>query len=277
MKRKKLATKIILYTLMLLVGIVFVFPVYWIFTKAINGPEGILSYPPELIPNEINFDNFVYANEVYNIFKQMLNSVFVAVLSVFGATFSSLFVAYGFARMKFKGKNFLFSLLLASMMLPWDILVIPQFMGFTKFGLIDTYVPLILPYCFGYPFYIFLMRQFIMGIPYELDEAALIDGTNKLGIFFKIILPLMKPVIATVVIYHFLFAWNDFLNPLVYLSSSSKFTISLGIYYMKDSVFGVDWPAIMAGGAAAVIVPLILFVFAQKYLIEGIASSGLKG
>ena len=277
MKKKKLIKKIFLYTLMVIIGIIFAFPVYWIFTKAFNGPAGILAYPPELIPNELNLDNFRYADDVYNIFQQMGNSVFVASLSVFGATFSSLFVAYGFARMKFKGKTFLFSLLLASMMLPWDILVIPQFIGFTKLGLTDSYIPLILPYCFGYPFYIFLMRQFIMGIPYELDEAALIDGSSRLGTFFRIIMPLMKPVIATVVVYQFLFAWNDFLNPLVYITSSSKFTISLGIFYMKDSMFGVDWPAIMAGGAVAVIVPLIVFSFAQRYLIEGIASSGIKG
>ncbi|MDX1358972.1 MAG: carbohydrate ABC transporter permease [Clostridia bacterium] len=277
MKKKKIVNKILIYLLMAAVGLVFVFPVYWIFTKAINGAEGILSYPPELIPKRVNFENFKYANDVYGIYKQLLNSTFVSTLSVLGATLSSLFVAYGFARMRFKGKAFLFTIVLASMMLPWDILVIPQFIGFTKLGLTDSYIPLILPYCFGYPFYIFLMRQFIMGIPYEIDEAAYIDGCSKLGIFFRMIMPLMKPVMATVVVYHFLLSWNDFLNPLVYISSSAKYTISLGIYYMKDSVFGVDWPAIMAGGAIAVIVPLIVFIFAQKQLIEGISRSGLKG
>lgn len=262
---------------MAIVGVVFVFPVYWIFTKAINGPQGILAYPPQLIPKMFSLENFQYADDVYHIFRQMGNSIFVAVFSVAGATLSSLFVAYGFARMRFKGKNILFTIVLASMMLPWDILVIPQFIGFTKLKMIDTYWPLILPYCFGYPFYIFLMRQFVMGIPYELDEAAMIDGCSRLQTFFKIIMPLMKPVMATVVVYHFLYTWNDFLNPLVYISSSSKYTISLGIYYMNDSIFGVDWQAIMAGGALAVAVPLLVFVFAQKYLIEGIAKSGIKG
>ncbi len=277
MKNRQIIAHTIQYTLMIFVGLVYIFPVYWIFTKAFNGPTGMMAYPPELIPKTFSLSNFVYAEETYHIIKMMGNTVFVAFFSVLGATFSSLFVAYGFARMKFKGKTFLFTVLLASMMLPWDILIIPQFIGFTKLKLIDSYLPLILPYCFGFPFYIFLMRQFIMGIPYDLDEAALIDGSGKLQTFFKIIVPLMKPAIATVVVYHFLFAWNDFLNPLVYLNSSEKFLISLGIYSMNNVVFGVDWPAIMAGGAAAVVIPIIVFVIAQKYLIAGVAMSGIKG
>lgn len=277
MKTKQLIKNIIQYALMILVGIIYIFPVYWIFTKAFNGPTGMMSYPPEMLPKTISFENFQYAEETYMILNMMKNTLFVAFFSVTAATFSSLFVAYGFARMKFRGKNFIFAVLLASMMLPWDITIIPQFIGFTKLKLIDTYLPLILPYCFGFPFYIFLMRQFIMGIPYDLDEAALIDGSGKLGTFFNIIIPLMKPAIATVVVYHFLFAWNDFLNPLVYLNSSSKYLISLGIYSMNNVVLGVDWQAIMAGGAAAVVFPIGVFIIAQKYLIEGVAMSGIKG
>lgn len=277
MKKKQFLANMLQYAVMIFVAMVYIFPVYWIFTKAFNGPTGMMSYPPELIPKTLSVSNFIYAEENYHILRMMRNTLFVAFFSVSGVTFSSLFVAYGFARMQFKGKAFLFSVLLASMMLPWDILIIPQFIGFTKAGLIDTYLPLILPYCFGFPFYIFLMRQFIMGIPYDLDEAALIDGSGKLMTFFKIIVPLMKPAIATVVVYHFLFAWNDFLNPLVYLNSSEKFLISLGIFSMNNVVFGVDWPAIMAGGAAAVVIPIIVFVIAQKYLIAGVAMSGIKG
>ncbi len=277
MKKKILLSNIIQYALMVFVGLVYIFPVYWIFTKAFNGPTGMMSYPPEMIPKVISFENFIYAEETYKILGMMRNTIFVAFFSVIAATFSSLFVAYGFARMQFRGKTFIFAVLLASMMLPWDITIIPQFIGFTKLKLIDSYLPLILPYSFGFPFYIFLMRQFIMGIPYDLDEAALIDGSGKLQTFFKIIIPLMKPAIATVVVYHFLFAWNDFLNPLVYLNSSEKFLISLGIYSMNNVVLGVDWPAIMAGGAAAVVIPIAVFVIAQKYLIAGVAMSGIKG
>ncbi len=184
MSRRKLLQDIIQYLIMILVGIVYIFPVYWIFLKAFNGPQGIHSYPPQLLPTSLSIENFIHAEETYNILAMMRNTIFVATLSVSAVTFSSLFVAYGFARMKFKFKTFLFSVLLASMMLPWDILIIPQFIGFTKAGLTDSYFPLILPYCFGFPFYIFLMRQFVMGIPYDLDEAALIDGSGKLQTFF---------------------------------------------------------------------------------------------
>ena len=264
------------YSGLLLCAIVFVFPVYWIFTKAFNGPVGILAYPPEMIPTSVSLENFVYAEKTYHILRMLLNTIFVSVVSVLAATCSSTLVAYGFARMRFKGKNILFSLLLASMMLPWDITIIPQFIEFKKLGLTNSYFPLILPLCFGVPFYVFLLRQFIMGIPYEMDEAALIDGSGRFGTFFRIIVPLLKPAITMVIVYQFLASWNDFLNPLVYLNSNSQFTISMGIYYMNSSVSGVDWAGIMAGGAVAIVIPVILFAFAQKYLIEGVAMSGLK-
>ncbi|OCT11445.1 hypothetical protein A8709_07185 [Paenibacillus pectinilyticus] len=273
---KMTTKKISSYFMILICAIVFTFPVYWIFTKAFNGPEGILAYPPEVIPKTFSFDNFKYAEETYHISRMLLNTVVVSCLSVIAATCSSVFVAYGFARLSFKGKSLLFSIVLASMMLPWDITIIPQFIEFTKLNMTNSYYPLILPLCFGVPFYIFLIRQFIMGLPYGLDEAALIDGCNRFDILTRILLPLLKPAITMVAVYQFLASWNDFLNPLVYLNSNKQFTISMGIYYMNSSISGVDWPAIMAGAAVAVVIPIIVFAVSQRYLIEGVAMSGLK-
>jgi multiple sugar transport system permease protein len=276
MEIKMTTKKISSYFMLLICAIVFTFPVYWIFTKAFNGPEGILAYPPEVIPKTFSLDNFKYAEETYHISRMLLNTVVVSCLSVIAATCSSVFVAYGFARLSFKGKSLLFSIVLASMMLPWDITIIPQFIEFTKLNMTNSYYPLILPLCFGVPFYIFLLRQFIMGLPYALDEAALIDGCNRFDILTRILLPLLKPAITMVAVYQFLASWNDFLNPLVYLNSNKQFTISMGIYYMNSSISGVDWPAIMAGAAVAVVIPIIVFAVSQRYLIEGVAMSGLK-
>lgn len=277
MKIKDVLTKIILYVTMIAACVVFAFPTYWIFTKAINGPKGLMAYPPQLIPKVFSLENFIHAEKTYHILRNMWNSLFVCGMSIIGVTISSSIVAYGFARMRFVGKRIWFVILLSTMMLPWDATVIPQFIGFTSIGWRNSYLPLIVPLCFGFPFFIFLLRQFIMGIPLELDEAATIDGCNRLTVFTHIILPLLKPALVTVVIFQFLNSWNDFLNPLIYLMSSKKYTISLSVFFMQDPMKGIDWPALMAGSFAASIVPVTIFFFTQKLLLGGISQSGLKG
>jgi multiple sugar transport system permease protein len=277
MKIKRVLTKGLLYLIMFCVSVIFAFPIYWIFTKAINGPTGLMAYPPELIPKTLSFENFAYAEKTYHIVHNMANSLIVCGFSIFGATASSAIVAYGFARLRFTGKQIWFIVLLSTIMLPWYATVIPQFIGFTAIGWGNTYLPLIIPLYFGVPFFIFLLRQFIMGIPYDLDEAAIIDGCNRLTVFTKIILPLLKPALITVVIYQFLNSWNDFINPLIYLNSAEKYTISLAVYFMRDPFKGMDWPAVMAGSFAATIFPVTVFFLTQRLLLGGIAHSGLKG
>jgi multiple sugar transport system permease protein len=261
----------------IVVCIIYVFPTFWIFTKAINGSKGLWAYPPQLLPKAISFENFQLAENNYQIVHKLLNSAFVCVFAILGATISSSIVAYGFARMRFRGKKILFAVLLGTMMIPWDATVIPQFIMFTSIGWQNTYYPLIVPLCFGVPLYIFLLRQFIMGIPYELDEAAIIDGCNRFSIFTRIIAPLLKPAIVTAVIMQFLTSWNEFLNPLIYLNKASAYTISLQLYFMKDPFKGMDWPSVMAGSIVAAVFPVLLFFFTQKLLIGGIAQSGIKG
>jgi multiple sugar transport system permease protein len=274
---RETSAKAALYVLMLAVCVVYVFPSYWIFTKAINGSTGLWAYPPQLIPRVISLENFQTAEKSYHISRKLLNSAFVCVVAIVGATISSAIVAYGFARMRFKGKKILFAVLLGTMMIPWDATVIPQFIMFTSIGWQNTYYPLIVPLCFGVPLFVFLLRQFIMGIPYELDEAAIIDGCNRLTVFTRIIAPLLKPALMTAVIMQFLNSWNEFLNPLIYLNKASAYTISLQLFFMKDPFKGMDWPSVMAGSMVAAIFPVLLFFFTQKLLIGGIAQSGIKG
>jgi multiple sugar transport system permease protein len=274
---QKKTWKAALSLITIVVCVIYLFPSLWIFTKAINGSKGLWAYPPQLLPKTISFENFQLAEKNYRIVQKLLNSAFVCVFAILGATISSAIVAYGFARMRFRGKKILFAVLLGTMMIPWDATVIPQFIMFTSIGWQNTYYPLILPLCFGVPLFIFLLRQFIMGIPYELDEAAIIDGCNRFSIFTRIIAPLLKPALVTAVIMQFLTSWNEFLNPLIYLNKASAYTISLQLYFMKDPFKGMDWPSVMAGSIVAAIFPVLLFFFTQKLLIGGIAQSGIKG
>lgn len=197
-------------------------------------------------------------------------------MATLGQIVSSSLVAYGFARFTFKGRDFLFMVLLATMMIPWEVTMIPLYMEFNFLGWINTLKPLIVPAWFGAPFYIFLMRQFIMGIPKELDEAARIDGANSFQIFYKIYLPLMKPVLILVGVFSMLNCWNDYLGPLVFLNDQSKYTLTLGLAQFKG-MFGVDMEGIMAITFLISIPPLVLFFAAQRYIVEDVSKSGVKG
>lgn len=184
-------------------------------------------------------------------------------------------VGYGFARMRFPGRNILFVIVIASILIPWDVKIIPQFMQFSKLGWVNTYLPLIVPLWFGYPFYIFIFRQFILQVPYELDESGIIDGCSRLSVLIRIIAPLLKPPIITVLVLEFVRSWNDFLDPLIYLNQSSRYTLSLGIYYMITP-YHMDWGAVMAASTLAVICPVLLFFLLQKYLLGGMSFAGMK-
>jgi len=262
---------------LILVGVVliFLFPVYWIFVKAVNGPVGIFQYPPDIFPKRLSLQNFRNAFTHYDLINNFFNTLKVLFFAVTGATISSAVVGYGFARMRFPGRNFLFVIVIASILVPWDVKVIPQFMEFSKLGWTNTYLPLIVPLWFGYPFYIFIFRQFILQIPYELDESGIIDGCHRFSIFSRIIAPLLKPPIITVLVLEFVRTWNDFLDPLIYLNQSSRYTLSLGIYYMVTP-YHMDWGAVMAASALAVLFPVLLFFVMQKYLLGGLSFSGMK-
>jgi len=272
---KKTGTQLFLYILLILTSMVFLLPVYWVFVKAINGPVGLFSYPPDLIPKQFSLVNFINAFTNYSLFRNFLNTSRVLLFALSGASISSAIIGYGFARMRFPGRNILFMIVIASILIPWDVKIIPQFMLFSKLGWTNTILPLVVPLWFGFPFYIFIFRQFIMQIPYELDESAIIDGCNRWSIFRHILVPLLKAPIITVLVLEFVRTWNDFLDPLIYLSTTLEYTLSLGIYYMV-SPYNMDWGSVMAASSLAVLFPVMVFFFLQKYLLGGLTFAGLK-
>lgn len=276
MKTKRITDKTIVYILLIFFSLLFLAPFFWMLTTSVKSPEELYLFPPKWIPSKFHFENFkeAWMSQPFNQF--FLNTVTVTVLSTIGQIVSSSLVAYGFARFKFKGRDFLFIVLLASMMIPWEVTMIPLYMEFNFLGWINTLKSLFVPSWFGAPFYIFLLRQFIMSIPKEMDEAARMDGANAFQIYYKIYLPLMKPSLILVSVFNILSCWNDYLGPLVFLNDQSKYTLTLGLAQFKG-MFGVNMEGIMAVTFLISLPPLILFFFAQKYIVEDASRSGVKG
>lgn len=211
------------------------------------------------------------------IFSFFKNSFIVTIIGTVGAVISSAIVAYGFARCKFKGKGFWFGCMIITMLLPYQVVMIPQYIMFQKMGWVNTFKPLLVPAFLGQPFFIFLMIQFIRGIPNELDEAAKIDGCSKYSIFTRIILPLISPALITSAIFSFLWRWDDFLGPLLYLSKPELYTVSLGLRMFSDPTAVSNWGAAFAMATLSLVPSFIIFIFFQRYLVEGIVTTGLKG
>ncbi|MDN3017252.1 carbohydrate ABC transporter permease [Paenibacillus sp. BSR1-1] len=276
MKTKRRIEKSTIYILLIFFSLLFLAPFFWMLSTSVKSPEELYLFPPKWIPSTFEWSNFkeAWMSQPFNQF--FMNTVIVTGMSTIGQLLSSSLVAYGFARFKFKGRDFLFIVLLSSMMIPWEVTMIPQYMEFNYLGWINTLKPLFVPSWFGAPFYIFLMRQFIMSIPKELDEAARMDGANPFQIYYKIYLPLMKPSLILVAVFNILTCWNDYLGPLVFLNDQSKYTLTLGLAQFKG-MFGVDMEGIMAVTFLISIPPLILFFFAQRYIVEDTSRSGVKG
>ncbi|MEH7107432.1 MULTISPECIES: carbohydrate ABC transporter permease [Bacillaceae] len=276
MKKKSRIEKAFVYILLIFVSLLFLAPLFWMVTTSLKGPEELYQFPPKWIPAKFHFENFKEAWLSQPFTQFLTNSLTVTIMATLGQIVSSSLVAYGFARFQFKGRDFLFILLLATMMIPWEVTMIPLYMEFNWLGWLNTLKPLIVPAWFGAPFFIFLLRQFIMGIPKELDEAAKIDGANSFQIFYKIYLPLMKPALILVGVFSFLNCWNDYLGPLVFLNDQSKYTLTLGLAQFRG-MFGVNMEGIMAITFLISIPPLIIFFAAQRYIMEDVSKSGIKG
>ncbi len=205
------------------------------------------------------------------------NTLIVCVLGVFGAVLSNAIIAYGFARLKWRGRDAFFAVTLATMMVPMPVLMVPLYGVFRELGWIGTLLPLWVPAWFGSAFNIFLMRQFFRTIPEEMSEAARIDGAGEWTIFWRLILPLSTPVLAVAALFHFLFAWNDFLGPLLYLTRQETFTLAIALQNYQSQAGGVEWPLLMAASAVVVAPVIVIFFFAQKTFIQGVATTGSKG
>ncbi len=264
------------YALLALGTVVFMLPFYWMVISSLKPSYAVLKIPPDWLPIPPRWENFPEALTYVPFGRYALNTLFVTAFSVIGTLFSSTLVAYGFARLRAPGKNFLFLLLLATMMLPYPVTMVPVFVIFSKLGWVNTFLPLILPTFLGVPFYIFLLRQFFMTIPRELEDAARIDGANTLQIIWHVIVPLSKPALAAVAIFTFQATWNDFLAPLIYLNDQSRYTISLGLSFFR-STYQVNWAYLMAASLVTMLPIIVVFFFAQRVFIQGITLTGIKG
>ncbi len=266
---------LIIHAILIVGGIVLMLPLAWMLSTALKDLGSVMIVPPQWIPDVAHWDNFVEVFRTTPFARYVLNTFIVTILSVIGKVLSCSLVAYSFARMRWRGRNILFLIMLATMMLPSQVTLIPQFVMFRQLGWIDTYIPLILPHWLGGPFLTFLLRQYFMTIPRELDDAARIDGASYLGIFWRIILPMSKPGLAAVAIFTFNSSWNDFLGPLIYLHTPDKYTLAMGLRAFQDQ-YVTQWNLLMAASLMAIIPVVAIFFFAQKYFIQGIVFTGIK-
>lgn len=258
-------------------GLVMLVPFLWMLSTSLKSQGSVFLYPPRLFPSLVRWDNYPAALTSLPFWRFYLNSSFVTVLATAGQLVSASLAGYAFARLKARARDFLFLMLISTMLLPEQVLIIPQFIVYRTFGFVDTWVPLILPSWLGiYAFYIFLCRQFFLTLPLDMDDAAKVDGASHFTIYRRIILPLSKPVLASVAVFSFLFRWNDFFNPVIYLTTTDRFTMPLGLSLFQD-YDGTQWPWLMAASVVALLPCLIVFFAAQRLFVRGIATTGLKG
>lgn len=258
----------------------FVFPFLWSLSSALKTGYEVVAYPPRLLPRVPQWGNFRQAWASADFDSFFANSIIVTILSVVGTISSSFIVAYGFSRFRFPGRQALFVVCLSGMMMPVYVTIIPLFMIFRQLHWIDTLKPLIVPSYFASPFSVFLLRQFIMTIPFELDESALMDGAGRFTILTRIILPNCKPALAAVGIFAFMGSWNDFLGPLIFLNSVKNFTLPLGLWFLRSYMSDPTEPTdhlLMAASVIVIVPVLIIFLSFQRYFVEGVVMSGIKG
>jgi ABC-type glycerol-3-phosphate transport system permease component len=274
---------VVVYVGLAIFSFIFAFPIFWTLSSSLKAPYEILAYPPVIFPANPQWVNYVSVfTMTQNLFlKWIFNTLWVCGLGTLGAVLSAAIVAYSFARFKYRGRDLIFVITLGTMMLPAQVTLIPQYIIWSKFGFVNTLTPLWLPNWFGGgAFFIFLMRQFILTIPRELDDAARIDGASRFRIFTTILLPLCIPALATMVIISFLSNWSDYLTPLIYLGSQDEFTLSLGLAVFRNYPETGGLPMqhiLMAATVMTTLPPVILFFAAQRYFVRGIVLSGLKG
>jgi multiple sugar transport system permease protein len=263
--------------LLLIMATVMLAPFLWLVSSSLKTQVQIFQYPPNLIPNPIRLENYIDALTYKPFGLYLRNTLVIVTLNVIAVVFTSSFCAYGFARMRFWGRDFWFGIVIATLFLPYAIMIVPQFIMFSRLGWVDTILPLTVPQFFGGgAFNIFLLRQFFRTIPEELADAARIDGCTEFGIYWRIMLPLAKPALITVAIFTFLASWNDLLGPIIYLRSPDNFTVAAGLASFR-SVQDVSWDLQLAASTAMILPVILLFFFAQRYFIKGIVMTGLKG
>jgi multiple sugar transport system permease protein len=273
-QRRRLSNSVIHLLLLAGVSVMFV-PLLWTISTSLKAPAEVFIFPPRWIPEVIRWSNYAEAVTAIPFFRYLYNTSLITGLAIVGKVCSITLVAFAFARLRWWGRDFLFLVMLATMMLPPHVTLIPQFVLFKELGWINTYLPLVVPDFFGGPYLTFLVRQFFMTLPRDLDDAARIDGCSSLGVFLRVILPQAKPAIIIVIIFVFNGTWNEFLLPLIYLQSQEKFTLALGLRMFQGEA-STSWHLLMAASLLTMLPVLVLFFFTQRYFMQGIVFTGVK-
>lgn len=278
-KKKKSINMVLTYLIILIIGFLLLYPIIWMFFATFKTNEEIFGNTA-LLPNSFSIKNYIegWNGTVVPYSKYFLNTALLVLPTTIFTLISCSLVAYGFARFKFPGKKILFAILIATLMLPNSVIIIPRYTLFNKFHWLDTYLPFYVPAILAcYPFFIYQLIQFMRGLPRELDESAYIDGCGTFRVFYQILLPLMKPALFSAALFQFMWTYNDYFNSLIYINSVKKYTVSLALRLSLDAESVVVWGKVLSMAFVAVLPLIVLFFAAQKYFVEGIATSGLKG
>lgn len=267
--------RVLTYVVLWLGSFVYAIPFLWMVRTSFMRLDKLFEEPPQIWPDPWIWQNYIDMWETGPFANWIVNSLILVALGMFGQTLVSIFVAYGFGRTQFPGRNQLFVLILASLMLPGHVTIVPKFIMFRTVGLLDSLWPVALPDLWGQAFYIFILRQFFLTLPVELDEAAEIDGANLLQVLFRVVIPLSKPAIATVAVFNFINKWNEFFEPFVFIQTPEKLTLAVGIRWFRTQ-YGTEFQMLMAASIVSVAPIVIVFFFAQKQFVRGIALTGIK-
>ncbi|MHC5249254.1 carbohydrate ABC transporter permease [Enterococcus sp. LJL90] len=271
--------KVLQYAVLIFFALLMFFPIFWIFSNSLKTLNGISEFPPKIFPSQPQWQNYLEVLEKSDALTYLKNSVILLIGNTVGTLLSSSIVAYPLARMEFKGRGAIFGLILATMMVPTVTLVIPQFILFRNLGWLDSFLPMIVPSFFAYPYNVFLFRQFFKTIPKSIDESAMLDGCTKLQVFTKVIVPLAKPIFITVGVLSSVFWWNEIFQPLIFIDSENLKPLTLGAltaFKLEGGQNQTAWNLQMAFAMIMAIPPMILYMFASKYLVAGIKTSGMK-
>ncbi|MFN8488039.1 MAG: carbohydrate ABC transporter permease [Caldilineaceae bacterium] len=269
--------RVLIWLLLVLGALTMIAPFLWMLSSSLKDQMTVFLYPPQWLPNPPHFTNYIDVFVVKPFHIYIRNTLYIVIMNEIAILGAASFCAYGFSRLEFPGRSFWFGIVLGTMMLPGVILLVPTFVMFSQFGWVDTYLPFIIPAFFGGgAFNIFLLTQFFRTLPQELADAARIDGCGEVAIYARIILPLAKPALATVAVFTFLNGWNDFIGPLLYLSTNEKYTVAMGLALFRGALLQTRWDLLMAAAVTMTVPVLLLFFFAQRYFVEGVVMTGLK-
>ncbi len=280
MKTKKILSTVIYHLFIALLGFMMVYPVLWMVSGSLKNNSEILSGSLSLIPPAWRWENYQTGWKGFGhvtFLTYFKNSFVITTLATLGTVLSSSLIAYGLSRIRFVGRKLWFTIMIGTMLLPGQVVMIPQYLIYNRIGWVGTILPLVVPHFFGAPFFIYMMMQFMAGIPRELDEAAIIDGCSKYSVYSRVIIPLLKPALISTIIIQFYWKWDDYMGPLLYLGKPQAYTVSIAVKLFKDATSKTDYGPMFAMSTLSMIPVFLIFLFFNRYLVDGISTSGLKG